>query len=232
MTNAGSSCLRQAAASMRVLCLLPLWLAAGPDAVAQPPLSAPTAIRVEVDRKGNEFRVTAHASLSADPGVAWRTLIDYERLPEFVPGVDRTRVLAREPRADGEQLTVEYGGSFDLLFVSLPMRVWLAVRHVAPTDVLASMDESYPRVAGGQPSTLRSFEGHYALVVVSRDGPGAASLSLDYTAEFELAEPLPPVIGVLFGTRAIRHTLREQFGAMVAEIVRRSRQRESPGEGG
>ena len=34
------------------------------------------------------------------------------------------------------------------------------------------------------------------------------------------------MIGTLFGTAAIRHALREQFGAMVAEIERRSRQRQ------
>jgi hypothetical protein len=37
---------------------------------------------------------------------------------------------------------------------------------------------------------------------------------------------LPPIIGPLFGTAAVRQTLREQFGAMVTEIERRSRARQ------
>lgn len=46
-------------------------------------------------------------------------------------------------------------------------------------------------------------------------------MRLDYDAQFELAAPLPPVIGRLFAVSAVRQTMREQFEAMLREIERR-----------
>jgi hypothetical protein len=44
---------------------------------------------------------------------------------------------------------------------------------------------------------------------------------LDYDARFELATPLPPLVGTLFGVAAVRQTMRAQFEAMLREIERR-----------
>ncbi len=192
---------------------------------AQPLPPPPTAVRLDVERDGERFRVIARADMAADARIAWDTLVDYERLPEFVPSVARTRVLAREARAGGEQLTVEYLGSFKLLFFSVPTRVWLDVQQVPFTDVLARSATRLPRGEAPPAPTLKSFNGRYTLAVIGGGG-GAPRVRFDYDAQFELAEPLPPVIGALFGTAAIRHALREQFVAMVAEIERRSRQRQ------
>jgi len=197
--------------------------------LAQPAPPPPTAIRLDVERDGDRFRVSARAEMAADPRTAWDTLTDYERLPQFVPGITRTRVLAREPRAGGERVRVEYAGTFKLLFFTVPTQVWLDVQHVPFTDVLAQ-STSAPRGAGAPAATLRSFNGRYTLAVVG--GRGAPRVRFDYDAQFELAEPLPPVIGALFGTSAVRNALREQFGAMVAEIERRSRQRQGLQKGG
>ena len=68
-------------------------------------------------------------------------------------------------------------------------------------------------------STLRSFTGRYGLTpirVLHRSG-----VRLDYDARFELAQPLPPLVGSLFGVGAVRRTMREQFEAMLREIERR-----------
>ncbi len=185
---------------------------------AVPPL--PTGIALDVARDGEKFRVTARADMQADASVAWATLTDYERLPQFIPHVTRVRVVARRPRPGGEALTVDYDGVFRLFFLSYPTQVRLDVEHVPFTDVLARL--STPAQPNG---SLRQFDGRYTLTVRGDRG-GSARVRLDYNATFELAQPLPPVLGTLFGTGAVRSMLREQFEALVAEIERRTRARQ------
>lgn len=201
----------------RLLALLAALLAAGP-AVAAPS-------SVEVERNGDRFSVVADAVLDVDVRTVWETLTDYERLPQFIPGIRRTRVLSRSSNADGDRLLVEYSGRFHLLFVTLPSHVWLDVRHVPMTEVLAQSAPPPPRATGDPDSilpTLRAFSGRYTLTVLDRPPASPPRMRLAYAARFELAEPLPPVIGPMFGAAAVRHALREQFEAMVAEIERRA----------
>lgn len=190
-------------------------------------VQAATPVRVEVERDGDRFAVRAQAELSADARTAWDTLTDYEALPQFVPGITRTRVLAREGRGGDERLTVEYSGRFRLLFLSQPTQLWLDVRHRPLTEVLAQSSRSHVPARGEPAATLREFRGRYLLAVLGGGGAGRPRLRLDYDAQFELAEPLPPVIGALFGTAALRQAMREQFAAMVAEIERRAQSRPS-----
>jgi carbon monoxide dehydrogenase subunit G len=147
--------------------------------------------------------------LVAPPKLVWDTLTDYERLREFMPGVSSSRVLAR----DGNRLTVEHRGEFDLLFLARPVRVRLAVEQRPFTTIVA---RSLPQLADGSAATLRDFSGRYELAVV-RDG----QVQLVYDARFELADPLPPVIGHLFGTMAMRSAIRADFEALIREIERR-----------
>jgi len=147
--------------------------------------------------------------LAAPARIVWDTLTDYERLRDFMPGVTSSRVLER----DGNRLTVEHHGEFDLLFFARPVRVRLAVEHRPFTTVVA---RSLPQLADGSRPTLRDFVGRYELAVV-RDG----EVRLAYDARFELAQPLPPVIGPLFGTMAMRSAIRADFDALIREIERR-----------
>jgi hypothetical protein len=206
-----------------------LLAAALPVRSATPPV--PTPFLVDVERDGDRFRVTARADLLADPRVAWDTLTDYERLPAFVPSVSRARVLAREVRPGGERLTVEYQGTLTIWWFGLPTRVWLDVEHRHFTDITARASATIPARGGGPPPSLKSFDGRYTLTALEGAGVGAPRVRLDYSAQFELAEPLPPIIGPLFGTAAVRQTLREQFGATVTEIERRSSARQGARQG-
>jgi len=161
---------------------------------------------------GETYVVRATAQLAVDQRVVWETLTDYERLREFVPGVTRARVLARA----GNELTIEQVGVFSVFFVDLPVQVRLAVQHTPYSLVAARMARS--PVDTGE-STLRSFSGRYTLSAV-RPLQGAG-VRLDYDAQFQLARPLPVLVGPLFGVSAVRRTMREQFEAMLREIERR-----------
>lgn len=187
------------------------------------PLPPATEVALNVEHDGERFHVTARADMAADARVAWYTLTDYERLPAFVPGVERTRVLARVIRAGDERLTVEYAGALRFWIFSVPTRVWLDVHHQPFTEITARAASGMSPPDGGAQASLRSFEGRYTLSTLGGASAGAARVRLDYSARFELAQPLPPLLGSLFVTAAVRLALREQFVAMVAEIERRSR---------
>lgn len=178
--------------------------------------------RIDVRRDGPTFYVLASADIAADPRVVWDTLTDYERLAEFLPDVERSRVLAR----DGPRLTVEHRGAFRMLLFERPVRLRLAVEHEPYARIVA---RSAPGLVGGESQTLRAFYGRYVLTVV---GGGSTRVRLDYDAQFELAEPLPPVIGPMFGTALVRGTMREHFEAMLREIRRRQAQQPRIGKGG
>ena len=59
-------------------------------------------VEVQAERNGALIDVRAQAIVHAPLSIVWATLTDYERLPEFIPGLETSRVLARDgPRATG-----------------------------------------------------------------------------------------------------------------------------------
>jgi len=152
----------------------------------------------------------ADAELAADRRTAWLTLSDYERLPQFVPGIQQVRVLARVAGSGSERLLVEQSGEFRWLWFVQPVQVWLDVVHEPPARVLAR--SVLPSGVGADRSTLREFEGSYELTEID-----ATRSRLAYRARVEPMRPLPP----LLGTFLLRQAAGEQFRALVAEIDRR-----------
>lgn len=60
----------------------------------------------------DEFDVRASGVVKAVPAVVWRILTNYERHPEFVPDLKRTRVLSRT----GHRAVLEQSGQARFLF--------------------------------------------------------------------------------------------------------------------
>jgi hypothetical protein len=120
-----------------------------------------------------------------------------------VPDLHRVQVVER----NGSQLTVDYDGQYRYLFLRRAVRLRLAVVHEPPLRVLAA-GGSRERPDGSAVLDLRS---RYELQ------PSAAGALLRYEAQFELVPALPAVLGTL----GVRHAMREQFEALVAEIERR-----------
>ena len=50
---------------------------------------------VNVEREGDTFYVRARASVAVDPRVAWDTITDYEHMRDFLPNIERSKVIAR-----------------------------------------------------------------------------------------------------------------------------------------
>lgn len=182
-------------ASRRRLCLLAGLSALMPPAAAQ---EAP-GIEVQAERNGDLIHVRAQAVLQAPLSIVWATLTDYERLPEFIPGIETSRVLAR----DGHRITVVQTGQARFLFLSLPIAVTLVSTEYPPHVV------EVRRIAG----TLRHLDGRYEATTL----PGRR-VHLRWTGSLSPEAELPPLIS----TALARLSIEDQFEGMVREIERRA----------
>lgn len=185
-----------------------LWLLAS---LAMPmPLAAAqgaSGLDVQAERKGDLIEVLAQAIVHAPPAIVWATLTDYERLPEFIPGIDTSRVLER----DGHRITVAQTGQARFLFLSLPIVVTLESTEYPPHVV------EVRRIAG----TLRHLQGRYEVTPLSGD-----RVLLRWRGSLSHELDLPPLIS----TTLIRLSIEDQFAGMVREIERRAGRRPAVGE--
>jgi ribosome-associated toxin RatA of RatAB toxin-antitoxin module len=152
---------------------------------------------VHASRQGDVLHVEASAEFEADVRKTWQVLTDYEHLPDFIPGMHLSRVVAR----DGDGLVVEQNGEARLLFFSYPIRVRLAVEEIPYTRINARA------VAGN----FRQMVGVYYL------SAGGRHVTLRYSGRMIPDFFVPPLIGTL----VLRRNVERQFGALVDEIVRR-----------
>jgi Polyketide cyclase / dehydrase and lipid transport len=166
--------------------------------------------RFEVTRDADGYRVDASADLDADQAVVWETLTDYEKLPQFVPGIHRVRVLAMYEQAGRQRLLIEQAGELRFLFFARRVVVLLDVEQQPRTRVDARAVPLTRDPEAGEES-LNQFEGTYTLMPI----PGGVRFG--YRAHFTPDFALPPILGSL----AVRRTMQAQFEAMLAEIDRR-----------
>jgi ribosome-associated toxin RatA of RatAB toxin-antitoxin module len=154
---------------------------------------------VLTQRAGDLVQVRAHASIDAPLSVVWATLTDYEGLPDFIPSVKRSRIVAR----NGATTTIEQSGEARFLFLRVPIEVTLEVTERPPAIEVR-------RIAG----TLRHLQGRYETEVVAQM---PAVVQLRWIGTVAPEDDLPPLIGETL----IRMQIQEQFAGMVREIERR-----------
>jgi ribosome-associated toxin RatA of RatAB toxin-antitoxin module len=161
-------------------------------------------VSIEAERRGDSIEIHARALIVAPAALVWQVLTDYERLPDFIPGLSKS--VVRERR--GNRLVLEQTGEARFLMFSFPIEVRYEVIE-SPPDWVSS------RAVGGN---LRRMNGRYDL----QPGPAPArgSMLLRYEGAIEPNFELPPVVGVV----ALRSMAEQQFSAMVAEIERRAAQ--------
>lgn len=156
-------------------------------------------LSVEAARKGAFVEVKARATIDAPLSVIWTTLTDYERLPEFVPGLKKSRVTSRS----GSTVVVEQSGEARFLVFTFPIDVVLESVEKPPYSIRV-------RALSG---TLRYLEGGYE--VEPDQDPG--KFILRWTGTIAPDVSLPP----LFGEVVMRMSIEDQFTGMVREIDRR-----------
>lgn len=103
-------------------------------AAAQPPHVDVAVKRVDLDGE-QVLEVTAAGTVKAAPAAVWKILTDYERMPEFVPDLEKTKVLSRA----GSKATLEQYGVARFLFFSRAIHLVVQVAEEPMTSIDISL---------------------------------------------------------------------------------------------
>ena len=157
-------------------------------------------VSVDARRREDTLEVTCRALLDAPLEIIWRTLTDYDRLAEFIPGMRRSRVISRS----GGVAIVEQSGEARFLMFSVPIEATLSSTERPPYSIEAALLRG----------SLKRLEGVYRI-----EPRTAGRFQLTWIGVVE-TDTLPPLLGEL----VLRASIEEQFRGMVAEIERRASQ--------
>lgn len=106
---------------LMMLCALPGWAA--------------PALTVGVERADGVYRISARGEVAAAPAAVWRILTDYEHMAEFVPDLERARVLSRS----GDEAVIEQFGVARFLFFRRAIRLVVQARERPITQIDISL---------------------------------------------------------------------------------------------
>lgn len=165
-------------------------------------------LTIEAQRNGAVVEVRARATIDAPLSIIWTTLTDYERLPEFIPGLKKSRVVSRS----GQIAVVEQSGEARFLFFSFPIEVMLEALEIPPSLLRV-------RALSG---TLRLLEGSYQV----EPDPDSPKLVLRWAGSIVPDVHLPPLLGEV----VMRASIEDQFTGIVREIERREAVRRAKNE--
>jgi len=155
-------------------------------------------LRLSVERSGDAIFVSAQAEAGATIAQAFATLVDYDRLADFIPDVAASRTVART----GSSALVEQRGRATFGPFHQTFSLMLAVEEIPGVAIRAA-------AAGGD---FRRFDATYELAAID-----ARTTRIDYHAVVEPTAGVPPLVGVAI----MRSVIRRQFEAMIGEIDRR-----------
>ena len=175
------------------------WLCASWLAAFAPWAGAASDFEVDATRIGDLIEVRARATINAPLAVVWSTLTDYERLPEFIPGLKKSRVISRA----GATSVIEQSGEARFLFLTVPIEITLESTERPPNIEVR-------RIAG----TVRYMQGRYETEVLATE---PAQVQLRWIGAIAPESELPSLIGEAL----MRLSIHEQFRGMVGEIERR-----------
>jgi ribosome-associated toxin RatA of RatAB toxin-antitoxin module len=146
------------------------------------------------------FEIQAVGTVRAAQADAWKVLSDYERLPEFVPGLLTSKIVSRKDHV----CLVEQESRAGFLFLSQRLRMQVRIEELPASGIEVSL------VSGD----VRHYRAHWQLEAL----PDAAGTRVSLTAEIEPAIYLPP----LFGIPIMQESMRQMVQAVTAEIERRA----------
>ena len=176
------------------------WLGVLVFAIALKEAAGAEDFQVLASRQGSAVAINAQATIQAPLELIWATLTDYDRLSEFIPGIDRSHVVGRR----GGTAVVEQQGSAGFLFFDYAINV-----------VVDSIEEP-PYVIGVKKvqGNIKQLEGHYQ---IDRLGDADDRYILRWIGVIEPDLFLP----AFMSEPLIRANVAEQFLGMVKEIERR-----------
>jgi carbon monoxide dehydrogenase subunit G len=160
--------------------------------------AAAATVSISLANRADTIEIEGSAELNADAETAWRVLTDYERYVDFIPGLQESRVVAR----NGAIVTVEETGDVKLWQLHMPLDVTFEITEMAPTGLVS-------RVVAGD---LRALNSRYALTPVGN------GVRLEYTGKLGSGLALFGAIERL----AVKENVALHFQALADEIERRS----------
>lgn len=166
------------------------------------PADARAQAEASVDHVSGVLYVTASVLAGAPPAACYAVLTDFERLPEFVPGMRSSRVISRP----GEMLRVEQVGVAGPALFGITVRTTLGVTLTPPSPGIDGRIDF-----GAFGGNLRQMYGAWQI----RDD--RSGCRIDYQATIEPDFPVPPLVGTLM----MRTQVESQLDAIAREIARR-----------
>jgi hypothetical protein len=166
-------------------------------ALASPPARAALDMQISVARRGEVLVVDAVFVAPVSQREAWVVLTDFDAMSRYVPNLDESHIAAR----NGDRLRVEQRG----------VARWGPLTHsfTMVRDIqLDPMSEVRSASIGG---TMRQVQSQTRLAAVS------GGTEVRHHIEFAVDTWMPDVLIEPF----LRHEVREQFEAVVAEMLRR-----------
>lgn len=162
--------------------------------------AAPAPIRaIRVVQDGSTYLCDVDMLVPVPQALAWAVLTDFDRMAQWVPNVRSSRVVERDAAA----LTVEQRGVVKVGIAGFP---YATERRV----------EMHPPAAIHATQTKGSQQRVESLMLLEPEG---ASTHLTYHLELVPSR----LAAALLSTRAVEKELAEQFGAIVDEMLRRTR---------
>ena len=161
------------------------------------PASAAPVPEVRIEQRGEGFAVSARLSVAVTRATAWGVITDYNRLGDFVPDMDESRVVS----GAGEPTLVEQTGAWKLLGLRVPVRIVALVEEQPMRSVRFHSISGNVRVENGEWR-------------IADQGDGVAIIyQVECTPDFWV----PPVLGVLL----IRRDVRAKLEQVAREMLRR-----------
>jgi ribosome-associated toxin RatA of RatAB toxin-antitoxin module len=186
---------------MRFLVFLLLGVTA-PVMAQAPKLELPK-LEVSVNRVDHDgqhlYEVDATGTVAAPLPKVWRILTGYERMAEFVPDMESSKVLSR----NGSEVIIEQFGVARFLFMS--RTIHLIVR--AAEQPMSSIDISL--ISGD----MKHYEAHWELVPV----PETGGTKIIYRGKLMPNFYVPS----LLGAKMVRSDIEHMMSAVLARLDRR-----------
>ncbi|HEV7856028.1 MAG TPA: SRPBCC family protein [Herminiimonas sp.] len=161
---------------------------------------------VDAARHGDAVQINASATVRAPLALIWSTLTDYDHLAEFIPGMNKSKLMERQ----GKTSIVEQSGYAHLWFFRFPINV--TVEAIEQSSSVMTV-----RLLKGN---LKRLEGSYDVEKINGDD----TYTLRWTGIIEPGINVPGAIA----TPLMRKNISEQFLGMVTEIERRAAQQHAP----
>ena len=152
---------------------------------------------VTVDYRDGTYYGSLRLRTPASPAVVMGVLTDFDRMPEFMPGLTSSRVVARH----NNQYQIAQQGKVSFGPFSMPFESLRQIEVVDGRRILS-------RSLSGSARRMQS---------VMQVRPLEGGSEIDYRIEIEPANWIPSTLGSNF----LQHELAEQFNALSREMLRR-----------